>query len=49
MAAVSLGAKVVEVHITLDKDMQGPDQLASLDINEFREMVKMIRNLEKVL
>lgn len=49
IAAVALGAMAIEVHVTLDKNMNGPDHKASLDINEFSTMVKMIRNVEKAL
>lgn len=49
IAAVALGAKVIEKHVTLDRSMPGPDHLASLEINEFRQMVDAIRNVEKCL
>ncbi len=49
IAAVSLGAKVVERHITLDKNMEGNDHKASLLPDEFREMVKGIREVEEGL
>lgn len=45
--AVAMGAQVIEKHITLSKEMQGPDHAASLDINELTQMVKGIRNIEK--
>ncbi|NQU99165.1 MAG: N-acetylneuraminate synthase [Parcubacteria group bacterium] len=45
--AVSMGAKVVEKHFTLDRTMEGPDHFASLEPNELKEMVKSIRNIEK--
>ena len=38
--AISKGAKIIEKHFTLNKNFQGPDHLASLDFNEFKEMVK---------
>lgn len=44
--AVSMGAVVIEKHFTLDKNMEGPDHKASLDVNELREMVKAIRDIE---
>lgn len=44
--AVSMGATVIEKHFTLDKNMEGPDHKASLDVNELREMVKAIRDIE---
>ena len=48
IAAVSLGAKVIEKHFTLDKSLKGPDHIASLNPKEFSEMVTAIRNIEKV-
>ena len=49
MAAVALGAKVVERHITLDRGMEGPDHLASLEPAEFGALVEGIRQIEKAL
>lgn len=49
IAAVSLGAKVIEKHFTLDRNMEGPDHQASLEPNELIAMVKAIRNIEKAL
>lgn len=49
IAAVAMGAKCIEKHLTLDKSMQGPDHKASLDPKEFAEMVRSIRNIEKAL
>ena len=46
IAAVALGAKVIEKHITLSKKMSGPDHLASLEPKEFLKMVKNIREYE---
>jgi N-acetylneuraminate synthase/N,N'-diacetyllegionaminate synthase len=46
IAAVALGAKVIEKHFTLDKAMDGPDHKASLEPAELKEMVKAIRNIE---
>ena len=46
IAAVALGAKVIEKHITLDNKMKGPDHQSSLEPNIFKEMVKCIRNIE---
>ena len=46
--AASLGAVVVEKHITLDKNMEGPDHKASLNRDEFKEMVKDIRENKKI-
>ena len=48
-AAVALGAKLVERHITLDRDMEGPDHLASLEPAEFRQLVEGIRQIEQAL
>lgn len=49
LAAVALGAKVVERHITLDRQMEGPDHLASLEPSEFRSLVEGIRQIERAL
>jgi N,N'-diacetyllegionaminate synthase len=49
VAAVALGAKIIEKHLTLDKNMVGPDHRASLEPVEFESMVKAIRNIEKAL
>lgn len=49
IAAVALGATVIEKHFTLDRNMEGPDHKASLEPNELKEMVKAIRNIEKAL
>ena len=49
IAAAALGAKVIEKHFTLDKNMVGPDQRASLDPLELKSMVKAIRNVEKAM
>jgi len=49
VAAVALGATVIEKHITLDRDMEGPDHAASLEPAEFSEMVTAIRQVEKAL
>ena len=46
LAAVALGAKVIEKHFTLDKRMEGPDHKASLDPQELKVMVSSIRNIE---
>ena len=48
-AAVALGASVIEKHITLNKNLIGPDHKASLEPDEFHELVKSIRNIEKAL
>ncbi len=49
IAAVAMGAKVIEKHFTLDKNMEGPDHKASLEPQELKEMVLRIRNIEKAL
>ncbi len=45
--AVALGAKVIEKHYTLDKNLEGPDQSASLNPREFKALVSEIRKVEK--
>jgi len=49
IAAVALGAIVIEKHFTLSKDMEGPDHKASLDPEELKLMVQGIRNIEESL
>ncbi|HJD94820.1 MAG TPA: N-acetylneuraminate synthase [Bacteroides togonis] len=49
IAAVALGATVIEKHFTLDKNMEGPDHKASLEPQDLRAMVKAIRNIEQAL
>ena len=49
IAAVALGAMVVEKHFTLDKNMNGPDHEASLEPSELKQMVQAIRRIEKSL
>lgn len=49
IAAVALGARVIEKHFTLDKTMDGPDHKASLEPDELKLMVESIRNIEKAL
>lgn len=46
IAAVALGAVVIEKHFTLDRNMDGPDHKASLEPDELQEMIKAIRNIE---
>jgi len=46
IAAVALGALVIEKHFTLDRTMEGPDHLASLELGELKAMVTAIRNIE---
>ena len=47
VAAVAMGATVIEKHFTLDKNMEGPDHRASLEPDELKDMIKAIRNIEK--
>lgn len=49
IGAVSKGATVIEKHFTLDKNMDGPDHLASTEPQEFKQMIDSIRNIEKAL
>ncbi|ERI68238.1 N-acetylneuraminate synthase [Clostridium sp. KLE 1755] len=49
VAAVAMGATVIEKHFTLDKTMPGPDHKASLEPDELKEMIIKIRNIEKAL
>lgn len=46
IAAVAMGAMVIEKHFTLDKSMEGPDHKASLEPSELKEMINSIRNVE---
>lgn len=48
-AAVALGAVLIEKHFTLDRNLEGPDQKASLEPLELKQMVSAIRNIEKSL
>jgi N,N'-diacetyllegionaminate synthase len=49
IAAVALGAQIIEKHFTLDKNMEGPDHKASLEPDELKKMVNSIRIIEKSL
>lgn len=49
IAAVALGATIIEKHFTLDKNMEGPDHKASLEPDELKFMVSAIRNIEQAL
>ena len=49
VAAVAMGATIIEKHFTLDKTMEGPDHMASLEPDELINMVKAIRNIEKAM
>lgn len=47
-AAVSLGADIIEKHFTLDKNMTGPDQKISADVDDFKNLVTQIRQIEQM-
>ena len=49
IAAMAMGATVIEKHFTLDRNMEGPDHRASLEPDELKAMVKAIRNIEKAM
>jgi N,N'-diacetyllegionaminate synthase len=49
IAAVAMGATVIEKHFTLDKNMKGPDHKASLEPSELKAMIAAIRNIEKAM
>jgi sialic acid synthase SpsE len=49
IAAVALGAEIIEKHFTLDKGMIGPDHVASLNPMELEKMVRSIRNIENAM
>jgi len=49
VAAAALGAAVIEKHFTLDRNMEGPDQKASLEPKELAEMVQAVRNIEAAM
>ncbi len=49
VAAVALGATIIEKHFTLDRNMEGPDHKASLEPQELKQMVDSIRNIEKAI
>lgn len=49
IAAVTLGASVIEKHFTLDKNLPGPDHKASLEPNELSDFIQFIRNAEKII
>ncbi len=49
VAAVALGANIIEKHFTLDKNMNGPDHKASLEPSELMAMVRAIRNIEEAI
>ena len=49
VAAVALGAEVIEKHFTLDKTSEGPDHKASLEPDELKAMIRSIRNIERAM
>jgi len=49
IAAVALGAKIIEKHFILDRNLGGPDSSFSMEPEEFKQMVESIRNVEKAL
>ena len=49
VAAVAMGATVIEKHFTLDRNMEGPDHKASLEPDELKAMVSSIRHIEKAM
>lgn len=49
IGAAALGAKVIERHFTFDRNMEGPDHAASLEKDEFKSLVKGIREMEEAL
>jgi N,N'-diacetyllegionaminate synthase len=49
IAAVAIGASIIEKHFTLDKSMDGPDHNASIEPGELKSMVSAIRNIEKAM
>src|SRR6185312_15337975 len=49
LAAVALGATIIEKHLTLDRNAEGPDHAASLEPDDFARMVAAIRNIETAI
>jgi sialic acid synthase SpsE len=49
VAAAALGANVIEKHVTLDRNLKGPDHHFAVTTDELKEMVKQVRNVEKAL
>jgi N,N'-diacetyllegionaminate synthase len=47
--AKSLGVTIIEKHVTMSRKLVGPDHKASLTIEEFKQMIKLVRNTEKIL
>ncbi len=49
IVAATMGATIIEKHVTINKNMKGPDHSASLEFNELERMINFVRNLSKVL
>ena len=49
LAAVTLGADVLEVHVTLSREMFGPDVAASITTSELRQLVRAVRQIERII
>ena len=49
LAAVAMGARVIEKHFTLDRTLPGPDHIASIEPHELRQMIASIRNIEQAM
>lgn len=49
IAAVAMGATIIEKHFTLDRNMEGPDHKASLEPDELKQMIASIRNVEEAM
>ena len=49
LAAVAMGSKIIEKHVTISKNLKGPDHKVSATINEFVKLVKKIREFEKMM
>jgi len=49
VAAVALGATIIEKHFTLDRSLPGPDHVASLEPGELKDMVRTIRDVEQAI
>ena len=49
VGAIALGAMVIEKHVTLSRKLVGPDHKASLTIGEFKQMINLVRKVEKIL
>ena len=49
LAAVALGCSIIERHFTLDRNMEGPDHAASLELKEFKSLVEGVREIEQSL